>query len=94
VDKTRPESEQVTQQVIQQVTQQVKQLLEIMAGEMTRKQLMNAMDLKDRVNFARSYLEPALADGLIEMTQPDSPKSPTQKYRLTFAGQVFLEKLQ
>jgi hypothetical protein len=45
MDKTRSESEQVTQQV--------KQLLEIMVGEMTRKQLMNALDLKDRVNFLR-----------------------------------------
>jgi ATP-dependent DNA helicase RecG len=90
MDITRPESEQVTQQV----TQQVKQLLEIMVGEMTRKQLMNAVNLKDRVNFTRSYLEPALADGLIEMTQPDSPKSPTQKYRLTITGQALHNALQ
>ena len=90
MDITRPESEQVTQQV----TQQVKQLLDIMVGEMTRKQLMNVVDLKDRVNFARSYLEPALADGLIEMTQPDSHKSPTQKYRLTITGQALRNALQ
>ena len=94
MDKTRRASEQVTQQVIQQVTQQVKQLLEIMAGEMTRKQLMDAVALKDRVNFARNYLEPALADSLIEMTQPASPNSPTQKYRLTLAGQTLLNTRQ
>jgi ATP-dependent DNA helicase RecG len=85
-----PESQQVTQQV----TQQVKQLLEIMVGEMTRKQLMDAVALKDRVNFARNYLEPALADDLIEMTQPASPNSPTQKYRLTLAGQTLLNTRQ
>lgn len=44
------------------------------------------LQLKDRVNFSRMYLEPALALNLIEMTQPDSPKSPTQKYRLTKKG--------
>ncbi len=55
-------------------------------GEMSRSQLMQALQLKDRVNFTRMYLEPALALNLIEMTQPDSPKSPTQKYRLTAKG--------
>lgn len=78
----------------QQVTQQVKQLLEIMVGEMTRKQLMDAVALKDRVNFAHNNLEPALADDLIEMTQPASPNSPTQKYRLTLAGQTLLNTRQ
>jgi hypothetical protein len=33
--------------------------------------------------FRQRYLSPALSAGLIEMTQPDSPKSPTLKYRLT-----------
>ena len=89
MDKTRRALKQVTQQV----TQQVMQLLEIMAGEMTRKQLMDAVALKDRVNFARNYLEPALADDLIEMTQPASPNSPTQKYRLTLAGQALCNTL-
>nr|NJM01056.1 hypothetical protein [Desulfobacula sp.] len=38
---------------------------------MSRSQLMQALQLKDRVNFTRMYLEPALALNLIEMTQPD-----------------------
>lgn len=29
-----------------------------------------------------------------EMTQPDSPKSPTQKYRLTITGQALHNALQ
>jgi ATP-dependent DNA helicase RecG len=37
------------------------------------------------------YLEPALALNLIEMTQPDSPKSPTQKYRLTAKGRQLMD---
>ena len=53
---------------------------------------MNALSLKDRVNFVRSYLEPALSQGLIEMTQPESPQSPTQKYRLTEKGRKVLKK--
>jgi ATP-dependent DNA helicase RecG len=55
---------------------------------------MNALSLKDRVSFARNYLEPALSQGLIEMTQPESLKSPTQKYRLTEKGRKVLTKIQ
>lgn len=77
---------QVTQQVALQVTQQVKRLLEVLKGELTRAELMGVLDLKDRVNFSRRYLEPALEAELIEMTQPDAPNSPTQRYRLTEAG--------
>ena len=29
---------------------------------------------------------PVLKIGLVEMTQPDSPRSPTQRYRLTAWG--------
>jgi hypothetical protein len=39
-------------------------------------------------------LNPALTDFLIEMTQPDSPNSPTQKYRLTAKGQAFKAQLK
>ncbi|MFC4877477.1 Fic family protein [Microbulbifer halophilus] len=51
---------------------------------------MESLGLKDRVNFSRAYLEPALESGLLEMTQPDSPRSPTQKYRLTDKGRQWL----
>jgi ATP-dependent DNA helicase RecG len=82
----------VPEQVTQQVTQQVEKLLEKTRGEMSRAELMAELSLKDRVNFTRNYLEPALADELIEMTQPDSPQSPTQKYRLTEKGRSMLER--
>lgn len=70
----------------QQVTEQVNQLLKAAVGEKSRAELMAAVGLKARVNFSRNYLEPALAAGLIERTLPDSPNSPTQKYRLTPKG--------
>jgi predicted HTH transcriptional regulator len=85
-EQVHVEINRLTQQVSQQVTQQVIRLLEKIEGEMSRSQLMQALQLKDRVNFTRIYLEPALVLNLIEMTQPDSPKSPTQKYRLTAKG--------
>ncbi len=85
-------AEHVTQQVIQQVTQQVIELLKQVNGELSRSQLMEAVGLRDRVSFSKSYLEPALFHELIERTQPNSPTSPTQKYRLTARGIAILEK--
>ena len=47
---------------------------------------MKAIGIKDRVTFVDYYLSPAIELGIVEMTQPDSPRSPTQKYRLTAKG--------
>ena len=70
-----------------QFSQQVRRLLVALEGEMTRAAIMKALTLRDRVTFGNSYLGPALKIGLVEMTQPDSPRSPTQRYRLTACGQ-------
>ena len=84
-------SAEETHQVTHQVAHQVEVLLPALVGEMSRSELMQVMALKDRVNFKRIYLDPALADGLIEMTIPDKPNSRLQKYRLTEKGRTFLE---
>jgi Fic family protein len=42
--------------------------------------LMRRLGLKHKTYFRRNYLKPALGGGLIRMTQPDSPNSPTQRY--------------
>ncbi len=73
-------------QVTQQVTRQVTRLLKAFDGEMSRAELMRAVGMKDRVSFSKNYLDAAITDDLIEMSQPNAPKSPTQKYRLTEKG--------
>ena len=50
-------------------------------------EMMAALKLGGRRNFLEKYLTPAINAGLVEMTQPDSPRSPTQRYRLTAWGQ-------
>ena len=70
-----------------QFSQQVRRLLVALDGEMTRAEIMKALRIRDRVTFGNSYLGPALKIGLVEMTQPNSPRSPTQRYRLTVWGQ-------
>lgn len=66
----------------EQVTEQVARFLSLLKhGPLGVREAMEALRLKHRPTFLANYLQPALKAGLIEMTQPDSPKSPTQKYR-------------
>ena len=53
---------------------------------MSRDELQNALGLQDRKSFRQRYLNPALAEGLVEMTIPEKPNSRLQKYRLTDKG--------
>ena len=62
--------------------------------ELNRGLLMVMLKLHDRKSFGKNYLQSALEQDLIEMTQPDSPKSPTQKYRLTNAVKHLLQSTQ
>ena len=64
---------------------QVSRLL-VLHGEMGHEALMQVLELKDARHFRQAYLPPALDTVLVEMTQPDSPRSPTQIYRLTDKG--------
>ena len=70
-------------QVTPQVTPQVRELPAAIRGEMSRESLQSVLGLSDRKSFRERYLNPALADGLIEMTIPEKPNSRLQKYRLT-----------
>ncbi|WP_219932589.1 AlbA family DNA-binding domain-containing protein [Perlabentimonas gracilis] len=86
--------EQVKEQVEAQVEAQVKEIVRIFQGEMSVLSIMTELNLKGRRNFVQKYLQPSLALNFIEMTQPDSPKSPTQKYRLTEKGKAFQTQLK
>ena len=59
---------------------------------MNRRQLQEALGLKNTKYFRATYLFPALQAGLIEMTIPDKPRSSKQRYRLTSAGREYLHK--
>ncbi|WP_432443524.1 Fic family protein [Pseudomonas batumici] len=49
---------------------------------------MSRLELNHRASFRSTYLGPALVSGCVEMTDPDSPRSPAQKYRLTEKGRA------
>ncbi len=78
-------------QVSDQVSDQVKALLKALAkAPLTAAELMTRLQLKHRPSFRKNHLAPALAAGLVELTQPDAPRSPTQQYRLTSKGRQSL----
>lgn len=49
--------------------------------ELSAAQIMERLDLSHRPTFRKNYLNPALAQGVIEMTIPDRPNSRNQRYR-------------
>ncbi|MBR4677829.1 MAG: hypothetical protein IKO99_07490 [Bacteroidales bacterium] len=65
----------------------------IAAKEMSVKEMMSAIGLKDRKSFGVIYLEPSLTNGFVRMLYPNSPRHPRQKYLLTAKGQAMYQKL-
>ena len=59
----------------------LQRLLSILKGDMSVREMMAALGFTSRDKFLKNYLSPALKAGLVEMTDPNSPKSPKQRYR-------------
>jgi len=92
LDTVTTSTPEVAPEVTPEVAPEVR-LLSVLAGEMTRQQLKEALGLKDDEHFRKAYLLPALDAGLIEMTIPDKPRSSKQKYRLTDKGRQVMAHL-
>ncbi len=91
---TPQDTPQVPPKSTPQVTPQVESLLRCMGEEaLSKADIMERLQLTDRKNFVATYLQPALALGLVEMTIPDKPQSRLQKYRLTEQGLLILKSL-
>ncbi len=67
---------------------EVTMLIRLLNGEMLRRDLQAAMDLKDDEHFRKACLLPSLNAGLIAMTIPVKPNSSKQRYRLTPLGKT------
>jgi len=81
---------QVGEQVTEQVTEQVAIMLQAACEPSSLKELQSAVGLKHRPHFINAYLEPLLAAKWLEMTIPDKPRSPKQRYRTTDLGHKVL----
>ncbi len=84
---------EITPQVTPQATPQVEKLIMICEGDLSKKQLMEKLNLKDWKHFLNQYLKPALDNEVIAMTIPDQPNHPKQRYRLTEKGKRLVAKI-
>lgn len=62
--------------------------------ELSVKEMMELIGLKDRKNVLSLYLNPAVGDGYIRLLYPQSPRHPRQKYLLTVKGLALYNDLQ
>ncbi len=60
--------------------------------ELSVKEIMEGIGLKDRKNVLNLYLNPAIAEGYVRLLYPQSPRHPRQKYLLTAKGQALYKE--
>ena len=75
-----------------EVTTEVGRVMEVLQGEMSRREIQDKLGLRNDEHFRKAYLLPALEAECIEMTLPDKPRSSKQKYRLTEKGKAHVGK--
>ena len=82
IDETLEDLMDSTSVQANHVSSYVNKLLDVMETgvAMTTSELMEKLDMKSRISFRDNYLNPALENGLIKMTNPDKPTSKNQMY--------------
>ena len=59
---------------------QVEKVLNFCITPKSRKEIQDYLGLKNRDYFRKEVLNPIIDNGLLELTHPDKPNSPRQKY--------------
>jgi len=77
-----------------EATPEVIHLVQVVDGEMSRKELQQKLGLKNEKYFRENYQQKAIKFGILKMTIPDKPKSGNQKYRLTQKGETLKQSLK
>ena len=67
------------------------ELLQKMTEPISAKEMREFCGMKDATYYKTNVITPLIEAGLVEMTQPSSPNSPTQRYVLTEEGRKLLE---
>ena len=62
--------------------------------EMSIKEMLLGLGLKDRESFMNVYLTPAIKEKIVRLLYPNSPRHPRQKYLLTVKGQMLYQRLR
>lgn len=73
----------------------VKRLVEVVGhDEVTIKDTLKVLGLKDRESFMKVYLNPALKERFVRMKYPDKPNHPRQRYMLTAKGLALYNEIR
>ena len=82
IDETLEDLMDSTSVQASHISSYVNRLLAVMETgvAMTTSELMEKLNMKSRISFRDNYLNPALENGLIKMTNPDKPTSKNQMY--------------
>ena len=62
--------------------------------ELSVKDMLAVIGLKNREHFLDYYLNPAIAEGYVCLLYPDKPRHPRQKYQLTMKGVALYNELK
>lgn len=84
--ETPPKPPSSTPQAPPRLAPQALKLLSAARTPATRDALMATLGLSDRKHFRVRHLQPLLAAGWLEPTEPDRPRSPLQRYQTTASG--------
>lgn len=71
-----------------------KLLLCIGEAQLSIKEILVRIGLKDRMTFMKYTLTPAMNEGLVVPLYPDKPRHPRQKYRLTVKGSMLYSQIK
>ncbi|MCH3982610.1 MAG: Fic family protein [Prevotella sp.] len=72
----------------------INQIIEVIGDkQMSVKELMSAVGLKNRENFMDNYLNPAIESGYVCLLYPNSPRHPRQRYLLTIKGVTLYKEM-
>lgn len=73
----------------------VKRLVEVVGhDEVTIKDTLKVLGLKDRESFMKVYLNPAFKERFVRMKYPDKPNHPRQRYMLTAKGLALYNEIK
>ena len=61
--------------------------------QLSVKEMLAAVGLKDRMNFMEYSLTPSMTEGFVCLLYPDKPRHPRQKYLLTVRGSALYNEL-
>ena len=74
--------------------QYIKNLIKLVgSNEMSIKEMLMGLGLKDRESFMNVYLNPAIKEKFVRLLYPKTPRHPRQKYLLTVKGLALYNEL-